>query len=554
MAQPNMQEVYDALRQADAAGDTESVRRLMEYIESAQQPTDDSALRGFIGGALEPVGNLARGLQSLPVVGPALRAVDEAGTAIGLPTSEEARTGREAALAANTRTGWQTAGNVAGLLPLARVGAPALGVYGNAALQGAAGGALLSDAESTSGVVGDAVIGGALGVGTTGILRGAANIASPYVSQGVRALREAGVPLTLGQLAGATETRIGRAVKGVEDRLAGFPIVGEFIQHARDRGHYAYNRAVLNRALRPVGAALPDDIPVGKEAIRYVGDELGRRYDELLPNLSAEVDVPFSTDLYEISRAMGVRPDRVQQQFSQMLDDAFTNRAAGGRLEGPALQDAQSKLARWASEYQGSRDPDQRALGAAAAEARDALRALITRHNPTAARDLRALDRGWRELAIAERAAARRATNATGVFTPVDYSTAAKMADTSARRRATIRRTAPNQRLTDAATEILPNTVPDSGTAGRTSLLSAARTAAGATGLYGAMTHPAETATVVGATVLGAVPYTQTGQRALNAAWTAQRPRWVDLAAEAARRAPAVVAPTAPAVIRPKRK
>ena len=108
MAQPNMQEVYDALRRADAAGDTEAVQRLAAYIQSSeQQPQDDSAVRGFVGGMLEPVGNLARGLQALPVVGPALKAemlalvaevADETGATVLMVTHDPADARRFAPL------------------------------------------------------------------------------------------------------------------------------------------------------------------------------------------------------------------------------------------------------------------------------------------------------------------------------------------------------------------------------------------------------------------------------------------------------------------------
>lgn len=549
---PTRDEIYDALRRADAAGDTQAVRRLSQYL-SDTPPEDDSAFRGFVGGLLQPVDKLTEGALALPVVGPVLQRLDEAGAAIGLPTSEQAIADRRAAMDANTRTGWQTAGNVAGLAPLARVGVPALGAYGNAALQGAAGGALLSDSDTASGIVGDAAIGAATGAGSTAVLRGIANVAAPVVDKGVRALRDAGVTMTLGQLAGATQSRLGKAVKGVEDRLAGFPIVGEFIQHARDRGTYDYNRAVLNRALGHIGAKIPDDMPVGTDAIRTAGDQVSAVYDRVLPGLTATADRQFAMDLTATATGLRVRPDSVQRQFNAMMDDAFQNRLANGGFDGPALKEAQSKFSMWAAQYRGSRDPDQRALGIAAGEARDAIRDMVARQHPNAAPELQAADRAWRELAIIENAAGRRPTNTSGVFSPVDYRVAARNADSSIRRRATVRGTAPNQALTDAAARILPNTVPDSGTAGRTSLLSAYRTTttalSGGAGAAAAMTHPVEAA-VVGA---AALPYTRVGQTAVNRVWTANRPNWLQIEAERLRRlAPRAAAPAA-AIVRPRR-
>ena len=113
-------------------------------------PPNDSKLDAFLGGALKPVDNLARAASSIPVIGPA---IDRASEAIGMPKAADAVAFNNARRANNTRTGWQIAGNIAGTLPTSRL-------PGGAFVQGAASGALLSDANDAGGLITDAVVGG----------------------------------------------------------------------------------------------------------------------------------------------------------------------------------------------------------------------------------------------------------------------------------------------------------------------------------------------------------------------------------------------------------
>jgi hypothetical protein len=124
------------------------------------------------------------------------------------------------------------------------------------------------------------------------------------------------------------------------------------------------------------------------------------------------------------------------------------------------------------------------------------------------------------------------------VFTPKEYAGAARMADSSVRRRATVRGTTPNQQLTDAAADVLPNTIPDSGTAGRLGAGMAIGYGAGAL-------NPATLAGLAAA----AAPYSRPGQKLANSLFVGQRGKAMRLIAEAAERArrvsPQVLVPLA---------
>lgn len=478
--------------------------------QKAAPAPDNSRLGGFVEGLMKPIDNLAEAASNIPYVGPA---IDRLGQAMGMPSTAKSVAGHDAARARNTRTGYQTAGNIVGTLPTAAL-------KGGAAVQGAVSGALLSDSKDMSGVLSDAGIGAATSFGAQKVLNTMGHLANPVVSKGVKALRDAGVPLTFGQLAGATNTFAGKLAKDVEDKATSLPIVGNVINNARDRGTVAYNKAVLSRSLAPIGQDIPATIKPGKEMVRYVGDKLSEGYQKLLPKLSAAPDQAFHQGMNTVLASTKTLPDHTQKQFAAIINDALPNRAPSGVLAGNALKDAEEKLNDLASQYGKSGDVDQRRLGQAIGAARDELRALVERSNPKHAGELQSLNRGWRELTIAEKAAGGQG-NAEGIFTPKQYAAAARAADKSVRNRATTRGTAKNQELTDAAAGLLPNRVPDSGTAGRA--LNAMMAGSGAGIVGGAFAHPGPL--VAGAAL--AAPYTRYGQKAVNRMFTADRPAMV---------------------------
>lgn len=147
------QQVYEAIRRADAAGDRASVERLGRYLremDAPKQPADNSRSRGFLGGALRPLDNAATWFANTPVGA----ALDRAGQAIGLDSTAGAVKKNDALRRGNARTGYQMLGNIAGTLPT-------LALPGGAFVQGAAGGALLTDKPNDlRSVARDAVIGG----------------------------------------------------------------------------------------------------------------------------------------------------------------------------------------------------------------------------------------------------------------------------------------------------------------------------------------------------------------------------------------------------------
>jgi hypothetical protein len=188
-------------------------------------------------------------------------------------------------------------GNVASPVNLAiggGLGAAAKGVglagrLGAAALGGAAGGATApvtdpkadywtEKAKQTG--IGAA---GGLAMGGAGEAVGAA--IAPRMGADAAKLASQGVQMTPGQMARGPAG----VAKGMEDRLSGFPVLGDFIRNARRRSVGSFNEATINQALEPIGAKLPAGVKPGNEAVKAAGDAISQAYNKTLGQIPTVV-------------------------------------------------------------------------------------------------------------------------------------------------------------------------------------------------------------------------------------------------------------------------
>jgi hypothetical protein len=58
-----------------------------------------------------------------------------------------------------------------------------------------------------------------------------------------------------------------------------------------------FNRAAINRSLRPIGQELPRNLVAGRDAVAFAGDRIGEVYDRVLPNVQFSIDRDFATDI-----------------------------------------------------------------------------------------------------------------------------------------------------------------------------------------------------------------------------------------------------------------
>jgi hypothetical protein len=293
-----------------------------------------------------------------------------------------------------------------------------------------------------------------------GALGPALRKAPKRVDEKVALLASEGVQLTPGQM-------LGGWAKSFEDAATSIPILGDAIQGARQRGLEGFNRAVVNRALKPLGTKLPDDVATGTDAIVYAGDMLSEGYKKVLPKGGVRADPGFAEAVSAkvVPVIETLRPEG-RDQLQNIIKSRVTSRLdAGGKMTGETYKRVQSELGAEIARFSGSLDPDARAIGESLQGVSDALKDAAARQNPTFASRLKQLDEGWAQLTRVENAAKSGGDN--GVFGAGQYDAAVRSGDKRVRRRGYVRDEALGRDISKAAKAVLPNKIPDSGTARR---------------------------------------------------------------------------------------
>lgn len=363
--------------------------------------------------------------------------------------------------------------------------------------------------ERAPGVAVGGVAGAGLGAAGQGLIN-----RIPQAGQGggaARRLSRQGVDLTPGQMFSELPVA-GQFVRNLEDVAGGF---NPLMAGVRQSQNQQVVRAAGNEALSSIGETLPKDVRTGYQVAQRVSKALGDRYDDVTSGIAAQADAPFYSELDGVMTRAGTvlddanfaRLDRIlKDKVYRELDDTDVLTGSNFKRIETALREQSERASRPTSTLA---DND---LAEMIDEVRDVTRNLIARQYPEAAEEITNLNRGWANYKRIERAVSGSAGfSREGTPTPGELSqTVANMSSNSqiANERALLQGLA-----TDART-VLPSTVPDSGSAQKVALASAA----GALGTGGvALVNPG----LAGLIATGAVVYSRPGISALNALYRA---------------------------------
>lgn len=289
---------------------------------------------------------------------------------------------------------------------------------------------------------------------------------APRLTGDAATLAARGTKLSPGQMVSGP---LGPAVRSAEAKLQSFPILGDFITHARGQSLKSYNIATINQALEPIGAALPKNVQAGNEAVKVAGNAVSRAYNDVLARIPTVVKDPELTNAFKAIELDARQRPAVWRNLRGEIA-RITDKLKSGAMTGREAQLASSELERVARGLQGSDDFFQREVARHLREARSALSDAIERQHPNVAPDLRSANAAWAMLTRVETAAGRRA-GSEGIFTPMDLLSAVRSGAGGVRRREFARGDALMQDWAQAGQRLLPTMIPDSGTAGRLLLL-----------------------------------------------------------------------------------
>lgn len=341
----------------------------------------------------------------------------------------------------------------------------ALGVAGTELAVGTGYGAATAPEDRVQGAK-EGAIGTLIG---QGVNRAVGGLVRPLVSPEAQGLMRAGVQPTVGQSIGGVANR-------VEQQAMSLPIVGDLIRNSRNRALGEFNEAAI-RTVAPGTRGYGDDVLTG------VRDSLGQQYDNILGSLPAiNVNTQQITQAARAAAsnpALGLKPD-AQQRVMDLVAANITDN--GAQVTGQVAKRIESDFRKLVSGFRSSTTQEDKAIGQALNDVYQQWRNSLTgAANAVGGQGaaLRQNDAAYRAFIPIDNAASRagsQAADVPGRFTPRALRRAIEQQDTSQFNNATraqINQGTPSDRLNVLARQgeqVLGDTVPDSGTAGRLAL------------------------------------------------------------------------------------
>jgi hypothetical protein len=388
--------------------------------------------------------------------------------------------------------------------PIASLGGTMAG--GATAMLGAEG--LLARAGLTPGLlssgVADAAYGGAVGasspngnmlgnIGTGAALGALGGFAGNKIASGLGAAVKGvtnptvgyvakDVPLTIGQAVSQSGLP-GKIVKGLEDRVAGIPVVGDAINARRLEGLQKMNAKAFDRALEPIGGR--SDGAFGEQAVAAAQDQVSSAFNRALAGRSAALDHGFIVDATKAKMGVEKLPDRVREEVNNSIDEAVNNYFDdGGNISGENMQALLRELGQIKRAYSG--DPLGHRIGKVVDSFTDSVEGLFRRQAPDVMPQYNAAKQAFRRVSILEDAVNKAKNETDGesqVFTTgqlglVDRANSIKYDGKGAAAAGE----SPFHEFHQKMHAVLPNKVPDSGTVGRALVMPGMLIASGGAG------------------------------------------------------------------------
>lgn len=301
-----------------------------------------------------------------------------------------------------------------------------------------------------------ATISGVVGGVTPLAAKAVEKVVSPTLRPEVEKLIGEGVSLTPGQV-------LGGRLRALEEKATSFPIIGDVIQKAKDKGVEQFNKAAYKRALDPIGGTVPE--VAGRQGVNAVKNQISDAYDALLPKLTFVPDNGLSQNLATLDKTVRGLPKEKADEVANVVTSIIKDRMPpNGLVDGNTFKVIETDLSKLAKKYAGATGTEG-LVGDAYAQSLKALRENLARSNPDYAEQLKKVNTAFANYAIIRQAGSM--ANTAEKFTPSQLANAVKKADQSAGKGATATGKALMQDLTDAGQLVLPSTIPDSGTAGR---------------------------------------------------------------------------------------
>lgn len=406
-------------------------------------------------------------------------------------------------------------GGEAGLARLGMSGGAGRALLADTGYGAAAGAGMADDGNRLAGAGMGSLAGLVGSVAGQGVVGGAGAVARGVSDPSVSAVSSY-APITPGQALGRSG-RLGEMVKGVEDRIAGLPVVGDVVNARRREGVRAMNSKAFDKALEPIGESVGNK--VGEEAVAEARGIVSNAFQKALAGKVGRVDVQFAQQARApMERLASIKRDGLGEEIVGQIEEATMDLFdESGNISGENMQALLESLRQIRSSYKG--DPLGKRIGDSVKQVERAVEGIFERQAPDVMPQYRAAKQAYRRLStVAD--AVNAGKNTEGMFTPAQLGTADRG---NAKKYGSALDAAsgnsPFFEFQRDAQNVLPNRIPDSGTAGR--LAVPAGLIAGGAGI-GAAGGDAQTGAQTGmglATFLSLI-YSRQGSRLLSGAAT----------------------------------
>jgi hypothetical protein len=483
---PDLSQAYDALKKADAAGNTSDAKALADYIRSASPPEkenqvdaapqeDPTSLKNLAGAAVEPMLSMVSGGLAAPVSGLAglgAGALNSMGFG-GMPAADVVNKVRDAMTYQPRTTGGKNAMQAFTAIPEA-IGGGMQDAQNKAR-------ARVGTQETPLTRLGDETVPAAVSqlIGMKGgaKLAETPGIAKPKpVSPEIKALADKGVVTTPGQRGG-----IGSWRDAAEQKLKSLPVGGQSIENRRGEAVKRWSEEKVDDALKDAGAPPVPANKTGRDRYFHAYTEIQKKYNSLLPQMTGDLNsapgggTSLHTDLSQIrssaaQKGQGMRPTEQKRVMSIIDDDVMARFDANGKASGKVLGEIKDTLDKEIKNYQ-SGNVSERKVSQALEQVRGKVNDMIRRENPKLKGDLDKVDKAYSKYQQALLASRIAGKGKEGAFTPNQYLRATERRDASKNKNKFGTGQAPGQKEAESASKILGDTVPDSGTPARLELM-----------------------------------------------------------------------------------
>lgn len=341
------------------------------------------------------------------------------------------------------------------------------------------------------------------------------------LDKAVQTLRDRNIPLTTGQT-------LGGFANAVEDKATSLPLVGDLIKARRMDGVDAFNRAAFDEATALSGRQTDS---VSEAGIRQIQDEIiPQQYDRALSGQRFQADEQFGDDIAGRLATAEKLPTKVAEDTNFALKEGISPYVGeAGDFDGRGIQrifqEMQTRGSKLARSQEVSGGDGANVLRGAV----DDLGELVNRQAPEVMPAFRDANTTFGNSQILQDAVAKGLNNG-GKFTPAQLGMATR-ANAKKFGGKHARPERPFYDLQRSAQDVLPSSIPDSGTAGRGLQMAVGATALGGAGASDAyagtdILNPTS-GTMAALLMLGG---TKKGQKLINTALT-ERPKLLQDAA-----------------------